>query len=132
MRIVRRLRSNFGIGSSRMAIRSQLAWYWRWLLNLLMMGAVAAVVWWLVQNSYRITGFNVDEARQQIGSLTEENARLKRDLDASRTLLIERDWYVLGHWGLDGSKCHHCGYEVPGVFEDRPGHWGRKRQPVAM
>jgi N-acetyl-gamma-glutamyl-phosphate reductase len=24
------LRSSFGIGSSRMAIRSQLAWYWRW------------------------------------------------------------------------------------------------------
>ena len=53
----RRLRSNFGIGSSRMTIRSQLAWYWRWLLNVLMMVAVAAVVWWLVQNSYRITGF---------------------------------------------------------------------------
>jgi hypothetical protein len=89
--IGRRLRSSFGIGSSRMAIRSQLAWYWRWLLNLLMMGAVAAVVWWLVQNSYRITGFNVDEARQQIGSLGEENTRLKRDLEASRASLIERD-----------------------------------------
>ena len=38
----RRLRSNFGIGSSRMAIRSQMAWYWRWILNLLMMAAVAA------------------------------------------------------------------------------------------
>jgi hypothetical protein len=89
--IGRRLRSSFGIGSSRMAIRSQLAWYWRWLLNLLMMGAVAAVVWWLVQNSYRITGFNVDEARQQIASLGEENTRLKRDLETSRASLIERD-----------------------------------------
>ena len=89
--IGRRLRSSFGIGSSRMAIRSQLAWYWRWLLNLLMMGLVAAVVWWLVQNSYRITGFSVEEARQQIGVLGDENARLKRDLDAARASLIERD-----------------------------------------
>lgn len=87
----RRFRSSFGIGSSRMAIRSQLAWYWRWLLNLLMMAAVAGIVWWLVQNSYRITGFNVDEARQQIASLGEENARLKRDLDASKATLVERD-----------------------------------------
>ena len=47
--IGRRLRSSFGIGSSRMAIRSQLAWYWRWVLNLLMMAAVAGIVWWLVQ-----------------------------------------------------------------------------------
>jgi len=87
----RRFRSSFGIGSSRMAIRSQLAWYWRWLLNLLMMAVVAGVVWWLVQNSYRITGFNVDEARQQIASLGEENAHLKRDLEASKATLVERD-----------------------------------------
>ena len=59
MRMMRRLRSSFGIGSSRMAIRSQLAWYWRWLLNILMMVLVATVVWWLVQNSYRITGFDI-------------------------------------------------------------------------
>jgi len=91
MKLLRRLRSSFGIGSSRMAIRSQLAWYWRWLLNVLMMVLVATVVWWLVQNSYRITGFNVDEARQQIASLGEENGRLKRDLEASKATLVERD-----------------------------------------
>ncbi len=62
----RRLRSNFGIGSSRMAIRSQHAWYWRWSLNILMMVAVAAIVWWVVQNSYRITGSSIEEVRQQI------------------------------------------------------------------
>jgi hypothetical protein len=89
--IGRRLRSNFGIGSSRMAIRSQLAWYWRWLLNLLMMLAVAGVVWWLVQNSYRITGFTQQEVRQQLDALAEENARMKRELDTSRGTLNERD-----------------------------------------
>jgi hypothetical protein len=89
--LARRLKSNFSIGSSRMAIRSQLAWYWRWLLNLLMMAGVAAVVWWLVQNSYRITGFDVDEARQHIHALTEENARMKQDLDSLHTQVIERD-----------------------------------------
>ena len=89
--IGRRLRSNFGIGSSRMAIRSQMAWYWRWLLTLLAMVAVGAVVWWLVQNSYRITGFNQEEARQQLGSLGTENQRLKQELDAARATLVERD-----------------------------------------
>jgi hypothetical protein len=89
--IGRRLRSNFGIGSSRMAIRSQLAWYWRWLLNLLMMVAVAAIVWWLVQNSYRITGFSVEEARQQIASLGAENASLKGEVEVARATLVERD-----------------------------------------
>jgi DNA-binding transcriptional MerR regulator len=89
--IGRRLRSTFGIGSSRMAIRSQLAWYWRWMLNILMMVVVGGVVWWLVQNSYRITGFNIEEVRAQIASMGEENRNLKRDLDAAKGTLSERD-----------------------------------------
>lgn len=87
----RRLRSNFGIRSSRMTIRSHLAWYWRWLLNILALAAVAGIVWWLVENSYRITGFNREEAKQQIVTLGEENVRLKRDLDAARSMVAERD-----------------------------------------
>ncbi|HYC38184.1 MAG TPA: DUF6776 family protein [Usitatibacter sp.] len=87
----RRLRSTFGIGSSRMAIRSQMAWQWRFLVNLLLMAIVAGVVWWLVQNSYRITGFNHEEARQRLAALTEENARIRQELEASRASLIERE-----------------------------------------
>jgi hypothetical protein len=89
--IGRRLRSSFGIGSGRMSIRSQHAWYWRWTLNILMMAAVGAVVWWLVQNSYRITGFDLDEVRHQITTLTEENRVMKRDLEAARTTAAERN-----------------------------------------
>ena len=89
--LARRLRSSIGIRSSRMTIRSHTSWYWRWLLNLLMMAAVGGVVWWLVENSYRITGFNFDEARQQIAALGEENRTLKRDLESSRSSLTERD-----------------------------------------
>jgi hypothetical protein len=89
--IARRLRSSFSIGSSRMAIRSQMAWYWRWLVNLLLMVAVATVVWWLVQNSYRITGVSFEEARQQMDSLGSENTRMKGDLEVARGTLVERD-----------------------------------------
>jgi pyruvate formate lyase activating enzyme len=47
-------------------------------------------------------------------------------------LLIERDWYRLGHWGLtaDG-RCKHCGTPCAGVFEAQPGHWGARRLPLA-
>lgn len=91
MRLARRLRSSFGIGSSRMAIRSQLAWYWRWLLNVLMMALVATVVWWLVQNSYRITGFDMDEVRTRLEQLTRDNAAMKAELEVTRGTLTERD-----------------------------------------
>jgi len=89
--LARRIRSNFGIGSSRMAIRSQLAWHWRWLANLLMMAVVAAAVWWMVVSSYHIAGASVDEVQKRINSLANENAALKRDLEAARSSLVERD-----------------------------------------
>jgi pyruvate formate lyase activating enzyme len=48
-------------------------------------------------------------------------------------LLIERDWYALGKWGLDpAGRCRQCGYAVPGLFDAVPGHWGPRRQPVRL
>ena len=43
-------------------------------------------------------------------------------------LLIERDGYTLGRWGLDArGACARCGNTLPGVFEPRPGKWGSRR-----
>ena len=50
---------------------------------------------------------------------------------ACGTLLIGRDWYELTAWGLnEAGCCLNCGTQAAGVFEPRPGAWGRKRQPV--
>ncbi|MDQ1242528.1 MAG: pyruvate formate lyase activating enzyme, partial [Pseudomonadota bacterium] len=48
-------------------------------------------------------------------------------------LLIERDWYDLGRWGLapDGC-CAACGLAIPGVFAAQPGQWGGRRLPVSL
>ena len=48
-------------------------------------------------------------------------------------LLIERDGYVLGRWGLtqDG-RCRACSESVPGAFETNPGAWGARRQPIRI
>ena len=48
-------------------------------------------------------------------------------------LLIERDWFALGRWGLDGEgRCRSCGHRLPGRFEARPGDWGARRLPVRL
>ena len=47
-------------------------------------------------------------------------------------LLIQRDWYELGEYHLDHNHCGHCGTKIAGLFEESPGDWGRKRQPVAI
>jgi len=46
-------------------------------------------------------------------------------------LLIERDWYELGRWGLDKNACcEACNTSIPGLFEEKPGQWGAQRMPV--
>lgn len=47
--------------------------------------------------------------------------------------LIGRDWYVLSDWNItvDGN-CKSCHTPVAGVFEEKPGDWGAKRQPVRL
>ena len=52
---------------------------------------------------------------------------------ACGALVIERDWYELGHWGLTAEgRCTGCGTQIPGIFEDSPGRWGSRRQPVSL
>jgi pyruvate formate lyase activating enzyme len=49
------------------------------------------------------------------------------------TTLIGRDWYEITAWNIDArGACPKCGTVVPGVFEDRPGDWGSRRQPVRL
>ena len=44
-----------------------------------------------------------------------------------------RDWFDLIRWRLDEDGCCiDCGTPLPGVFELRPGSWGRQRQPVRL
>jgi pyruvate formate lyase activating enzyme len=47
--------------------------------------------------------------------------------------VIERDWYKIGEWRLDGSgHCLHCGTRCPGVFDGPPGSWGARSLPVRL
>ncbi|MEQ1829460.1 MAG: AmmeMemoRadiSam system radical SAM enzyme, partial [Pirellula sp.] len=47
-------------------------------------------------------------------------------------LLIERDWYQLGKYGLLGNLCGACNAHQAGRFGETPGNWGRKRQAVNL
>ncbi len=48
-------------------------------------------------------------------------------------ILIGRDWYKLSDWGLnEDARCKKCGLACPGMFDTKPGTWGRKRQPVRL
>ena len=48
-------------------------------------------------------------------------------------VLIERDWYRLGEWGLTAEgRCAICGTECAGRFDPEPGTWGPHRRPIRI
>jgi pyruvate formate lyase activating enzyme len=48
-------------------------------------------------------------------------------------LLIERDWYELGTYGLtDDGRCRACNASLPGRFDGPAGAWGARRKPVRL
>ena len=87
----RKIRSKIGIRSEKVAIRTHSPWYLKFAGYGLMMGVAGAVAWYLVDNSYKITGFNREEATAQIAKLTQENEQLKREFELTKTLLNERE-----------------------------------------
>jgi pyruvate formate lyase activating enzyme len=47
--------------------------------------------------------------------------------------VVQRDWYELGAYRLTSDGCcASCGTRVPGVYDDAPGAWGPRRQPVQL
>lgn len=92
--VLRKIRSKVGIRSSKVAIRTHVPWYFRWAGLAVMMGIAAAVAWWLVDNSYRITGFNREDAELQIQRLGSQTASLKQELEAIKSTLTERERQV--------------------------------------
>jgi pyruvate formate lyase activating enzyme len=48
-------------------------------------------------------------------------------------MLIERDWYELGSWGLDKhGNCKNCAAKLAGRFDSYPGTWGAHRMPIRI
>lgn len=87
----RKIRSRVGIRADRVAIRSHVPWYVKAGGYGVAMGIAAAIAWVVVDNSYRITGFNREEAKAKIAMLTQENQQLKTQYDAVKTQANERE-----------------------------------------
>lgn len=87
----RKIRSRVGIRADKVAIRSHVPWYIKAGGYGIALGIGGAIAWMVVDNSYRITGFNREEAKAQIALLTDENQKLKSQYDAAKTQASERD-----------------------------------------
>ena len=75
-----KLRQRFGIAAPRVAVRSEVAWYLRWVGLILVLACSAALAAWMYDAGRRFAGFDRSEVEQE---LTEA----RRDLDATRAEL---------------------------------------------
>jgi len=75
-----KLRRRFGIAAPRVAVRSEVAWYLRWLGLILVLACSAALAAWMYDAGRRFAGFDRSEVEQEL-------ADARRDLEATRAEL---------------------------------------------
>ncbi|HEX4985586.1 MAG TPA: DUF6776 family protein [Burkholderiales bacterium] len=94
---IRALKRRFGIAAPRVAVRTDVAWYWRWLSLLIIAGAVVGGGWLAFDFGRQYAGFDNSQAQREKArledlnsKLQDENAALRRDVAFSeRQLQIE-------------------------------------------
>lgn len=75
-----KLRQRLGIAAPRVAIHSQIPWYWRWVGIAVLLGISAASAAWIYDAGRRFAGFDRSEVQEELG-------RVKRALDETRAEL---------------------------------------------
>lgn len=75
-----RLRKRFGIAAPRVAVHSQIPWYWRWVGIAVLLGVSFAAAAWIYDAGRRFAGFDRSEVQGELG-------RVKHDLDEARAEL---------------------------------------------
>ena len=101
MIMIKALRSKFGIAARRVAVRTQVAWYWRWLVIIMMITMVLALAWWMYDSGRKFAGFDSGQAEREMARQAELNARLQAENSllrhefaaSERQLQIERSTY---------------------------------------
>ncbi len=79
MRLARAVKRRFGIAAPRMAVRTHVAWYWRWLLISFSLAAGLASAWWIYDIGSRLAGFNRGEADRSLAALSRQVTGLQRE-----------------------------------------------------
>lgn len=90
---LRRLRRRFGIGAPRVAIRTQVAWYWKMLQGAVVVAAVAMLLLWNVGVYFpgRNADIEIRSLRNQVAELGAELSRLRTEAIAGESSIrLER------------------------------------------
>lgn len=74
-----RVKRNFGISASRLAVRPYIPWYLRWSLTVPFVLAALGLAWWAYGSGLELAGFHRGKAMEELTSLRDQVARLESE-----------------------------------------------------
>jgi len=86
-----KLRQRFGIAAPKVAVRTQVPWYLRWLGLALLFAFSAALAAWMYDAGRRFAGFDRSEVEQELNAARADLARLREELQRLRAVANAAD-----------------------------------------
>jgi len=81
-----KLRQRFGIAAPRVAVHSQIPWYWRWLGLAVTLALSAASAAWIYDAGRRFAGFDRSEVQEALSVAQSEMAGMRAELERLRAM----------------------------------------------
>ena len=79
MAVIRAIRRRFGIAAPRVAVRTHVPWYLRWLGVVGFTALAVAAAWWTYDFGKQFAGFDQSEADRELARVSEQNLKLKQE-----------------------------------------------------
>jgi hypothetical protein len=86
-----KLRQRFGIAAPKVAVRTQVPWYLRWLGAGVLLGCSVALAAWIYDAGRRFAGFDRSEVEQELSSARRDLAAVREELERLRAVANAAD-----------------------------------------
>ncbi len=87
----RKLDHSFGIAAHRVAVRSALPWYWRWMAFAALLGISAVSAAWIYDAGRRFAGFDQGEVQEELSRVSRELDAAQKELERLRAIANAAD-----------------------------------------
>lgn len=88
---LKRLRQRFGISAPKVAVRTHLPWYLRWLLLAVLLAFSVALAAWMYDAGRRFAGFDRSEVQEELAGMRSEQERTRGELLRLRAIANAAD-----------------------------------------
>ena len=88
---IKKLRQRFGIAAPKLAVRTHVPWYLRWLLLAVLLAFTVALAAWMYDAGRRFAGFDQSEVQDELLGMRRELADTRGELERLRAIANAAD-----------------------------------------